>query len=348
MSGTNIKLSPKILHETFTESGTRVGGDALTKIGDYDDSSNGTKVVIDDAEEKITLEAKKISIDTTEAHTRNSSVFQKTTADPLIGGELAVNVSVLERTANPTGSGYFHGSHQTITRSGTDNETGTKGVDMTVQKTGNFNSAALYAQDLKTYLTGGGTTSFLIGQVIRVKALGTETLTVNGVTRGQSADVEINNPNFTGYVQGLHPTVNLKKGNITGANVIFMDFDLDHADADLNVTGDLTYLAGGAGSDVAAMKTKLEAIGKKFRFIHNQGTTESDFSGIINYTGDVANIVAASDKVLINKEYLETFVTQTPTEIASAIYVDAAAALAGGLVSKQTYHTGDYILRMIP
>ena len=38
---------------------------------------------------------------------------------------------------------------------------------------------------------------------------------------------------------------------------------------------------------------------------------------------------------------------QTPTEIAEAIYVDEAAALAGGLISKQYYHTGDYIIRII-
>ena len=38
---------------------------------------------------------------------------------------------------------------------------------------------------------------------------------------------------------------------------------------------------------------------------------------------------------------------QTPTEIAQAIYIDEAAALAGGLKSKQYYHTGDYIIRII-
>ena len=40
--------------------------------------------------------------------------------------------------------------------------------------------------------------------------------------------------------------------------------------------------------------------------------------------------------------------SQTPEEVALAMYVDVTAALAGGLVSKQLYHTGDYILRMIP
>ncbi len=40
--------------------------------------------------------------------------------------------------------------------------------------------------------------------------------------------------------------------------------------------------------------------------------------------------------------------SQTPEEVALAMYVDVTAALAGGLLSKQLYHTGDYILRMIP
>ena len=236
----------------------------------------------------------------------DSTVYQNVTEDPAIGGELINTSSTVERTHNPTGTGYYFGANKTITRSGTDDETGTKGLQLVTKKTGTFDSLVLYAQDIQALLSGGGVTSYLIGQVLRVKVTGTETISVNGVARGQSADIEINNPNFTGYVQALHPTLNLLKGNITGGDIIFMDFDLDKTDPDLNITGDLTYLAGGGGSDVAVWKTKLEAINKKFRFIHNQGTTESDFGGIINYTGDVQKIIDATNKVLINKEYLAT------------------------------------------
>ena len=234
----------------------------------------------------------------------DSTVYQNVTEDPAIGGELINTSSTVERTANPTGTGYYFGANKTITRSGTDAETGTKGLQLVTKKTGNFDSLVLYAQDIQALLSGGGVTSYLMGQVLRVKVTGTETISVNGVARAQSADIEANNPNFTGYVQALHPTLNLKKGNITGGDIILMDFDLDHADPDLKVTGDLTYLAGGGGSDVPVMKTKLDAIGKKFRFIHNQGPTESDFGGIINFTGDVQKIKDATKKVLINKEYL--------------------------------------------
>lgn len=40
-------------HEGYTESGTRDGGDLLVTLGDYDDSSNGIKIVIDDSGEDI-------------------------------------------------------------------------------------------------------------------------------------------------------------------------------------------------------------------------------------------------------------------------------------------------------
>ena len=213
----------------------------------------------------------------------------------------------LERSANSSGTGYYHGEHKTITRSGTDNETGTKGLRRLVKKTGNFNSLVLYGVDSETILEGGGTTSWVAGNISRMKFLGTETQTVDGVARGYDSDIRVDNPNFTGYAQGVHNTLDLRQGHITGGDVIFMDFDIPgHSSADLDVTGDLTYLVGGGGSDVAAMKTKLEAIGKKFRFIHNQGTTESDFAGIINYTGDVQNIIDASGDVLIPKKYLES------------------------------------------
>ena len=292
--------------ETFTESGTRAGGDAITIVGDYDDSSNGTKIKLDDATEKITLLSKKISIGTTDTHTLNSTVFQKIIENPLLGGAMANEVKILERTHNPTGTGYYHGEHKTITRSGTDNETGTKGVQLIVEKTGDFDSLVLYGRDLEVNLDGEGTTTFLIGEAMDVRARGTKVQTINGVARGTSTTLLADNPNVTGYFQTSHPVLDLKQGHITGGETIFMDFDIDHSNPNLDVQGDLTYLAGGGGSDVAAMKTKLEAINKKFRFIYNQGETESDFGGILNYTGSVSNIENASNKVLINKEYLES------------------------------------------
>ena len=99
-----------------------------------------------------------------------------------------------------------------------------------------------------------------------------------------------------------------------------------------------------------------------------QLTPNSEFyyyRNILNWTNDglkVINIVDESNTPYTAESW-ETFYTentgnfkngggagegvQTPTEIAEAIYVDEAAALAGGLTSKQYYHTGDYIIRII-
>lgn len=41
--------------EGYTESGTRVGGDLIVTLGDYDDSGIGTKITIDDANETISF-----------------------------------------------------------------------------------------------------------------------------------------------------------------------------------------------------------------------------------------------------------------------------------------------------
>ena len=280
---------------------------------------------------------KTLSIGETFPQTNNSTIFQSKIEDTSLGGEIANTFFDIERSTNPTGSGYYYGAFKRITRSGTDNETGTKGLDITVQKTGNFNSTVLYGQDLKTTLTGGGTTSFVIGQVLRVKALGTETLNVNGVVRAQSADIEINNPNYTGYIQTMHPTLELKKGNITGGEIIFMDFDIDSSDPELNVTGDLTYLAGGGGSDVEAMKGILATNGHKFRFIHNQGTTESDFGGIINYTAPLSSYATATNKALTNIEYIESlnYIGGTGT----TNYLQKATA-AGTIGDSQVFDNG--------
>ncbi|MDA8956149.1 hypothetical protein N9H19_00830 [Flavobacteriales bacterium] len=39
--------------------------------------------------------------------------------------------------------------------------------------------------------------------------------------------------------------------------------------------------------------------------------------------------------------------SQTAQEIVDAVYVDQAAAIAGGLVTGQYYHTGDFVTRII-
>lgn len=118
----------------------------------------------------------------------------------------------------------------------------------------------------------------------------------------------LDNPNTTvDFIQGIHPTVDIREGTVNGElTVAFLDIDIDAANyANININGDLTYLQGGGGTDVE----NLVVAGKK-RFIWNQGSFESDFNGIINVLNDVSDIEAATNKVLITKEYAEAnFVT---------------------------------------
>ncbi len=269
-------------------------------------SANGNGI-ISPLDQNTSTQVKKLIIGDAPTSATDSTVYQNVTEDPTIGGELINTSYSVERTANPTGTGYYYGAHKTITRSGTDDETGTKGQQLNVRKTGDFNSLVLYGRDLEVELIGGGTTSFLIGDTVDVRAIGTETQTINGVARVSNRTLLADNPNVTGYFQTMHPVLDLRQGNITGGEVIYMDFDISgHSSPNLNVIGDLTYLAGGSGGDVNAIAAKLLAINKKFRFIHNTGILESDFGGIINFTGDVQKIIDATKKVLINKEYLES------------------------------------------
>ena len=44
-----------VVHEGYTESGTRAGGDLIVTIGDYDDSANGAKIILDDNNDLVTI-----------------------------------------------------------------------------------------------------------------------------------------------------------------------------------------------------------------------------------------------------------------------------------------------------
>jgi len=46
------------------------------------------------------------------------------------------------------------------------------------------------------------------------------------------------------------------------------------------------------------MTNILAANGHKFRFIHNQERTESDFAGLINYTVALSTYATATNKAL--------------------------------------------------
>ncbi len=312
-------------HQGYTDSGTRTGGDLVTVIGDHDDSNNGTKILLDDATGKTVLESKEIFLATPETDTTffNPTIWQNQTEDPSIGGSIANRLIQLERTANPSGVGRYWGDLRNIIDSSNDNSEGTTGFDIGVRKTGNSDNLLVYGSDVKSYHLGGGDVGFLNGQVVRVKLEGNQPASVSQVMRGVSPNVLVNNPNATvAFAQGMHPTVDLRQGTLTGAQAIFLDFDVSTANlgTTLNFTGDVAYLQGGGGGDITSLKQHLDNEGHKLRFIWNQGEAESDFSGIINYNGDVSNIDSATEKVLVNKEWVNNTLRQnfTPTSTADA------------------------------
>lgn len=320
-------------HQGYTDNGTRVGGDLVTTIGDYDDSANATKLIANDLLERITLDADQIYFATDESSTPyfNATFFQNQTEDPSLGGRLANKVFISERTANPSGTGDYYGDVRAVRNSSNDNETGTVGLNIGTYKSGIMDSDYLYGTDFTTRLDGGGNTDFLVGHVNRVRLEGSNPSNIGTIVRGHSTDVRIDNPNSTvPFVQGNHPTVDMRQGTIGGATNMFMDFDVSTANlgSTLNFTGDVTYLQGGGGGDVISLKQHLDNEGHKLRFIWNQGEIESDFAGIINYTGDVSNIESASDKVLINKEWFSLNNNKTTSYTVSTLPAGSAGDIA--------------------
>jgi hypothetical protein len=320
-------------HQGYIDVGTRAGGDLITIIGDHDDSNNGTKILLDDNAGKTVLESKEIFLATPETDTTffNPTIWQNQTEDPSVGGSIANRLIQLERTANPSGTGRYWGDLRNIIDSSNDNSEGITGLDIGVRKTGTSDNLLIYGTDVKSYHLGGGDVGFLNGQVVRVRLEGNQPASVSQVMRGISPDVRVNNPNATvAFAQGIHPTVDLRQGTLTGAQALFLDFDVSAANlgTTLNFTGDVAYLQGGGGGDVISLKQHLDNEGHKLRFIWNQGEAESDFDGIINYNGDVSNIESASDKVLINKEWFNRNNNKTVSYTVATLPLGAVGDIA--------------------
>jgi hypothetical protein len=343
--------------ETYLESGQRVNSNSKATVGDYDSSGNGTRLDVDDARQRVSVLAKELFIGTADNQSSvfNPTVYQFQQEDPTVGGSVANKVYRIERTANPSGTGVYYGDLRDVRNTSNDNETGTVGLNIAVSKRGTMDSAYLYGSDFTVSFRGGGDTGFLNGHVIRLNAEGTLPGTVSTIMRGISANVKVDNPNvFVSVVQGMHPTVELLQGTVGDSQVLFLDFDIANT-ANLIFQGDLAYIQGGGGGDVIAAKAKLEAAGHKLRFFWNQGTAESDTDGIINYLGDVSEIEAATEKVLINKEYGDKYYKGLSFTVANlpagslgdrAIVTDATvptylgALVGGGTVTCPAFHNG--------
>ena len=292
----------------YFEEGSRDNGDIRVITGDYDDSGNGTKITVDDENKQIKLDFETLLINTLAdglSDAVKASIYQQETG----GGKSANEVNtfrdfVRDAVFNASAT-YTNQVIRLLDTANDDSTGGTKVAEIINRKTGAGNLSWQYVFDFKNELHQGDLLQFT-NLVLRNEVLGTEVANVTDVMRAISPVSKIDNPNATVEVmQCNHPNLTFKRGTVKGAQVIFLDIDVDTANlgGDLTIQGDVAYMQGGGGGDIPPLIQYLSNNGYKLRFIWNQGTVESDFNGIINYLGTVDSIEDATEKVLINKEY---------------------------------------------
>ncbi|MFV0254745.1 MAG: hypothetical protein ACK5G7_01235 [Erysipelotrichaceae bacterium] len=213
-------------------------------------------------------------------------------------------ISLMQMTKTASGGSdvtYMNANRMTFSGSGNNNQVRAIHNDIVLGGSGNFNEVTGTRNSI-TY-NRSGNVGFILCNSNAVDIIGTGTGIIDYI-RSSGGIITLNNPNVTAsFVQGGHPTVNMIRGKVGEVAVNFLDIDVSTANvgSSLLLQGNVTYLQGGGGGDVATLKGQLAAAGHKGRFIWNQGSWESDFGGIINYTGAVYNITYATNKVLINK-----------------------------------------------
>lgn len=262
--------------ESYFESGTRLGGDLITTIGDYDDSNNGTKLTLNDNNSSLTYQGDYINYFNTSTPLFGSSIYHNKTLVPESSGTFAYETRVLTKNSSTSGlNNTFYGDIRNITDASNDDGAGTTGLALFTRNTGTRDLGYLYATDVTSRHSGTGDVGFLNGQVTRVIVDGINTSSVSTVSRTLSTNTTIDNPNTTvAGIQGYHSSVNLQKGSIGGASIMFMDFDISSS-PDLDITGDLFYI--GAGDDNMSSVNN----GGFKRFISYTGNLDSYFGGAI-------------------------------------------------------------------
>tara|TARA_B110000285_G_scaffold234059_1_gene309712 strand:- start:1947 stop:3419 length:1473 start_codon:yes stop_codon:yes gene_type:complete len=306
------KLSLLKILSGYFDTGIRAAGTLKTIIGDFDNSGNGTKITIDDENKQTTLDFETLLINTIADGLSNAvkaSIYQKETGGDKSANEVNTFRDFVRNAVFSTATNYTNQVIRLVDNADDNSTGGTKITEIINRKTGAGNLLYQYVFDIKNELHNGEI-GFLNGAVVRNSVLGTEAAKVLTVMRAISPITTVDNPNAeVHFPQVMHPSLALKNGTIKqGGQVLFLDIDVTTANlgTTLVVAGDIAYLEGGGGSDVAAFKTYLEGLGHKLRFIKHDGTSESDFKGIINYLGDVSQLEDATNKVLINKEYFES------------------------------------------
>lgn len=340
--------------EGYSETGKKVDANLKVVIGDYTDEGNGytvqvddengvislgdttntannTHIVINDTDEFTKLNQKTLLINTdkdTVSESLNVSVYQK---DEDGGETVNHEINTLKdytRTKGFSSSARYNPEVLRLTDISDDDTTGggTKVLDIQSKKTGKSKMYFQYAVDLTSEVTNGEV-GFFNTLVIRNKITGIEPLKVSYTTRSLSSEVTIDNPNAeVNSPLAMYNTLNLKQGTLTNqSEVLFLGINCTSANlgTNLNIEGDLTYLRGTSNSNIEALKTYMSNKGLKLRFIWSPSTVESDFNGIINYLGDIVNLDNATEKALINKEWVKKRVnTYSTTEKEIGTWID--------------------------
>lgn len=202
------------------------------------------------------------------------------------------------RTGTEVATGNTYATVNRVTNSSTVNVEGIIGTNNVGTYNGSGGGNFVYGAITSATHEGSGNLNFLIPNSDRSTFQGTGTGTIDYI-RGHSVTSKIDNPNGTvNWLQGSHISANVQNGTVTNeVNSLYLDIDINNANSP-TISGDITYLRGGSGSDVI----NAVVTGKK-RFIWNESPFESDFNGIINVLNPVTDLESATEKVVLNKEY---------------------------------------------
>lgn len=251
----------------------------------------------------------------------------------------------VNRNNTSAATGDTYGSViRTVNNSTVANSGGAVGANLVGRHSGSGNLGFAYGSITTAEYTGSGNVDFLVPDSQRATISGTGSGTIDYI-RGNSPQVKVENPNATvNFAQGSHPSVSLISGNINDSQVLFLDYDITTANlgTTLNLNGDLSFIRGGSGSDVTTTKADLESNGHKGRFIWNESTWESDFNGIINVLNPITDIDAATNKVLVTKEWVNAQSFGGSVDLSNYVTLNGSETITGSKTfSSLTSFTND-------
>ena len=198
------------------------------------------------------------------------------------------NTNNLEATTSNTISGVFR-----VTNGSDKYIEGSTAVNLVARYRGTGGGNYLYGSLTQDNHEGSGDYGFIIPHSNSINITGTGVGIVDHA-RASSNTVSIENPNIiVNNAVGALPRVKLNEGTVGDVDITHLQFDYTAG----SITGNFAYLS--ADNDA------LPAIGGEAYFINSKTTLPSTLAGVIETDVSLDSIVAASNKVLVTKEYTE-------------------------------------------